>query len=160
MALGDLDSFATGEPTRVQTSTTFESATAAIDKTSAVVVPSSLGRSVWPSVIELGDALLKDDDRFSWQLAVFLDGKPYTQMVVSQQAVRVGTDARCELALPKKAGLAGWQMTFVDFGQSILCIRASADARVVVDDVPIDQAVLQAKDVVVMGRVRIEVLRR
>jgi len=157
---GDVGSFSTGDPTKAVHTADLTAGPADIDKTNMVDLPVGGGRGRWPSDDELMPALSNAAQSFSWQLAVFLDNKPYTQMVVSQQAVRVGTDARCELALPKKAGLAGWQMTVVDFGGALLCMRASPDARVEIDDVAIDQAVLQAGDVVVMGRVRIEIRHR
>ncbi len=86
-----------------------------------------------------------------------LDDKPYTQMPMSQPVIRVGTDARCELALPNASGLAPWQLTLIPFGDVLVCYRASRDARVVVDDVVVDQAVLHDGDEIDLGRVRVRV---
>lgn len=157
----ELSSFRTGQPTGPshQLQRPDGQPMVGSDKTSAMVLPVGLGdRGAWPTEAELEPALKSGDDSTRLvQLEVYLDGKPYTQVPMSQPVVRVGTDARCELALPSAAGLAPWQFTLIPFGDVVVCYRASRDARVVVDDSIVDQAVLHDGDEIDLGRVRVRV---
>ncbi len=112
-------------------------------------------RGAWPTEKELDEALRKRVKPDLVVLEVTLDQKPYTQMPLTLPVTRIGTDARCELALPKGAGLASWQVTLANFKGCVVCYRASPNARVLLDDTPIDQAVLKNGDELVLGRVRI-----
>lgn len=129
-----------------------------VDKTAYSLVP-QLGdadqRGSWPSDDELEEALARRAEKRLMSLEVYLDDSLYTQMPISQPVTRVGTDARCELALPSAAGLAKWQLTVVRFGATCILYKASADARVMIDDVLVDQAVLKDRDVIQLGRIRV-----
>ncbi len=129
-----------------------------LDKTMSSVRPrvgDGTERGPWPSDEALEQGLARVANPSTATLEVFLDGRPYTQMPLSKQVTRIGTDARCELALPNAAGLAKWQLTLVHFGAAVILYRASANARVRIDDVDVDQAVLKDGDKIQLGRVQI-----
>jgi pSer/pThr/pTyr-binding forkhead associated (FHA) protein len=128
------------------------------DKTkSSVASPNSVdgNRGSWPTDEELTLALSRRDHTAKIGLEVYLDDSLYTQMTLTQPVTRIGTDARCEMALPASAGLAPWQLTLVRFGAACILFRASRNARVLVDEVPVDQAVIVDGSQVALGRVRI-----
>jgi len=122
--------------------------------------PVAEGRGPWPTAEALADLLRRRRKKGSVMLDVSLDGKPYTQMTLTLPVTRIGTDPLCELSLPQTAGLASWQLTLINFGGQLLCVRASPDARVLIDDVAIDQAVVKGGDTIALGRVRIVVSER
>jgi pSer/pThr/pTyr-binding forkhead associated (FHA) protein len=110
----------------------------------------------WVSDADLEAALVRRADKRVRRLEVYLDDQLYTQVPLTQQVTRIGTDARCELALPKTAGLAAWQVTIITFPAATLLYRASANARVRVEDDDIDHVLLKDGDTIVLGRVRIQ----
>ncbi len=152
----EIDSFSSPEEQTAATASghrTFDA-----DKTAYSTIPrlgDAGGRGAWPTDVELEEALARRGERKLMSLEVYLDEDLYTQMPLSQDVTRVGTDARCEVALPSAAGLAGWQMTVVRFGSTAILYRASNNARVVLDDSAIDQAVLRDGDVIQLGRLKI-----
>jgi len=109
----------------------------------------------WVSDEDLEAALVRRVDKRPRRLEVYLDDQLYTQVPLTQQVTRIGTDARCELALPRAAGLVGWQLTIITFPAATLLYRASANARVRVDDEDIDHVLLKDGDTIALGRVRL-----
>jgi pSer/pThr/pTyr-binding forkhead associated (FHA) protein len=117
--------------------------------------PAAKHRS-WVTAEDLEAALVRRVDKRVRRLEVYLDDQLYTQVPLTQQVTRIGTDARCELALPSKAGLTAWQLTIITFPAATLLYRASANARVRIDDDDIDHVLLKDGDIISLGRVRIQ----
>lgn len=109
----------------------------------------------WPDDDELEDALSHSASDMLASLEIYLGGKLYTQMPLSQQVTRIGSDPRCELALPARAKLQAWHVTLVNFGAATVCYRAARSADVTIAGNAVDQAVLRDGDSVELGRVRI-----
>lgn len=109
----------------------------------------------WPTDAELALGLRQSESTHFARVDVFLDGQLYTQMPLSQPVVRVGTDPRCELALPGSSGLQPWHATIVALPAAALCVKASAHGDVQRAGTSVGQAVLVDGDIIQMGRVRL-----
>jgi pSer/pThr/pTyr-binding forkhead associated (FHA) protein len=109
----------------------------------------------WPSDDELEDALSQPPGNKLASLEVYLGDKLYTQMPLSNPVTRIGSDARCELALPARSRLCVWHLTLVNLGAATVCYRASKKATVLLDGEPVDQVVLQDGDSLDLGKVRL-----
>ena len=104
----------------------------------------------------LGRADAERDDA----LDVFLDDAPYTQMPLEQTVTRMGSDARCELSMPRASGLGPWHVTFLHVGAALVVYRVGARARLMRNGVEVDMACLNDGDELDFGRVRVVVRRR
>ncbi|MBI1948099.1 MAG: FHA domain-containing protein [Deltaproteobacteria bacterium] len=115
------------------------------------------GGHAWPRDAELLKALSNAPDGSLVTVEVTLAGKPYTQLPLSQTVTRVGTDARCELSLPKSAGLLPWHLTLLHLGGAVVVYRAGRTAAISLAGTDIDMAVLKNGDLLDLGRVRLKI---
>lgn len=113
------------------------------------------GAARWPTDEELDDALAQPAVDKLASLEVYLGERLYTQMPLSNPVTRIGSDARCELALPARSRLKAWHLTLVTLGAATVCFRGSKKATVLVGGEPVDQAVLKDGDAIDLGRVRL-----
>lgn len=115
------------------------------------------GGHAWPRDADLMMTLSNAPDGSLVTVEVTLAGKPYTQLPLSQTVTRVGTDARCELSLPKSAGLTPWHLTLLHLGGAVVLYRAARTAAISLAGTDIDMAVLKNGDLVDLGRVRLKI---
>ena len=114
------------------------------------------GGNAWPRDTELLKALSNAHDGSIATVEVTLAGKPYTQVPLSQSVTRVGTDARCELSLPKSSGLLPWHLTLLHMGSAVVLYRAARAAQISMANNEVDMAVLKSGDSVDLGKVRLK----
>lgn len=112
---------------------------------------------MWAGDDEILQALSNAPDTMLVTLEVMLGGKPYTQMPLSQTVTRVGTDARCELSLPKASGLMPWHMTLLHLGGAVVLYRAARSGRIHLRGREVDMATLRDGDLLDLGKVRVKV---
>ncbi|HEY4224055.1 MAG TPA: FHA domain-containing protein [Myxococcota bacterium] len=124
------------------------------DKTSSAV--HARGHA-WPSDSEVLTALSNTPDTMIVTIEVNLSGKAYTQMPLSQTVTRVGTDARCELSLPKSSGMNPWHMTLIHVGGAVIMYRAARAARIMLAENDVDMAMLRDGDLIDCGKVRLKI---
>ncbi len=110
----------------------------------------------WPGDEELEKVLALSHAVVALTLDVTLKGKAYAQIPLNQAITRVGADARCEVALPKSAGLRPWHCTLLHSGGAVLVQRTNRSASIEVAGKEVDVAVLKNHDVVKMGNVEIK----
>jgi hypothetical protein len=113
----------------------------------------------WPSDDELERAMMVLEAT-SVTLEVTMRGKPYTQVPLSQPVMRLGSDPRCEISMPRSSGLRPWHATFAQVGASILVVRSNRASVVEVDGREVDSALLGNGDSVTVGKVAIVVRAR
>lgn len=113
--------------------------------------------NAWPRDADLLKALSNASDGSLITVEVTLGGKPYTQLPLSQSVTRVGTDARCELSLPKSAGLMPWHLTLLHMGSTVVLYRAARAARITLANNEVDMAVLKNGDTLDLGKVRLKI---
>lgn len=124
------------------------------DKTNASVGEGGRG---WPRDEELLKALSNSPDAIIITVEVMLAGKAYTQMPLSQTVTRVGTDARCELSLPKSSGLMPWHLTLLHLGSAVVLYRAGRSGKIMLAEADVDMAILRDGDLLDLGKVRLKV---
>lgn len=115
------------------------------------------GARAWARDDDLLKALSNSPDTFLVTVEVTLAGKNYTQMPLSQTVTRVGTDARCELSLPKSAGLMPWHLTLLHLGGAVVLYRAARTARIQLAERDVDMAILQDGDMLDCGKVKLKI---
>lgn len=125
------------------------------DSATSTVRAKHNGRPSWPGDDELEDALSQPVQDQLASLEVYLGERLFTQLPLSNPVTRIGSDPRCELALPAGAKLRPWHVTLVHFGGSTLCVRGSKKARVRIGTNEIDQTVLRDGDSLDLGNVRV-----
>jgi pSer/pThr/pTyr-binding forkhead associated (FHA) protein len=118
-------------------------------------VAAALG-GAWPTDDDLERALMVTADSGQMSLEVTLRGKPYTQIPLTQPVMRVGSDPRCEVAMPKTAGLRPWHFTLSQVGSAVLCVRSNRAAIVEINNREIDGIVLHSGDVIKAGKVELK----
>lgn len=106
-----------------------------------------------PSELELELVLRQVAVTPFFRVEVYLDGHIYTQIPLSQPIVRLGTDARCELAIPRVSDLRPWHLTFFNYGAHVMCSRASSESVIELDGVSIDAVVLRNEDTLNLGKI-------
>jgi pSer/pThr/pTyr-binding forkhead associated (FHA) protein len=116
--------------------------------------------TAWPTDEALLSCLAASQREALISLEVFLDGNRYTQMPLSNEVTRIGSDARCDLALPPESGVAPWHCTLIHVGSSTICYRANRSAHLESGGDQFDAAVLEDGDELLLGRVRIVLRRR
>ena len=133
------------------------------DRTSAGIDVASLHGSLqggtpgaWPSDDDLDRALAQTNDTAAVTIDVTMKGKSYAQIPLSQAVTRVGTDPRCECALPKASGLRSWHMTFAQMGGAVVVTRANRSAKLEVGGKEIDAATLRNGDIIRIGAVEMK----
>ena len=109
----------------------------------------------WPNEDELDRALMVMPGGGDVTLDVTMRGRPYTQVPLSQLVARLGSDARCELSMPKTAGLRPWHLTFSRLGNVILCVRSNKNAVFEHNGNDVDVALLRDGDTIKAGKVEI-----
>ncbi len=125
------------------------------DRTSAGFDVASLGGS-WPTDDDLERALGLTNEACTVTLDVGMRGKPYAQIPLESNVARVGADPRCEVSLPKSAGLRPWHCTLTVFGGVVVVSRANRVGAVELAGKDIDIAVAKNFDVLKMGNVEIK----
>ncbi len=115
------------------------------------------GAQLWARDADLLKALSNAPDASIVTVEVTLAGKPYTQLPLSQTVTRVGADARCELSLPKSAGLMPWHLTLLHLGGAVVLYRAARTASIAIGGNDVDMAVLRNGEVVDLGKVKLKV---
>jgi pSer/pThr/pTyr-binding forkhead associated (FHA) protein len=110
-------------------------------------------RGAHPTEKELDRVLSQISEPPFFRVEVYLDGNLYTQIPLSQPIVRLGTDARCELAIPRASDLRPWHLTLLNFGPKVICSRASRDAFVEVDGEKCEEIVLKNEDKINLGKI-------
>lgn len=113
----------------------------------------------WPSDDDLERAMMVLEAS-SVTLEVTMRGKPYTQVPLSQPVMRLGSDPRCEISMPRSSGLRPWHATFAQVGASILVVRSNRASVVEHDGHDVDSALLGSGDSVTVGKVTIVVRAR
>lgn len=115
------------------------------------------GGNAWARDGDLLKALSNAPDGSIVTVEVTLAGKPYTQLPLSQTVTRVGADARCELSLPKSAGLMPWHITLLHLGGAVVLYRAARSAAIAIGGTDVDMAVLKNGEVVDLGKVKLKI---
>jgi len=107
----------------------------------------------WPSAPETATALSASQRPASaGRLEVFVDGRIVTEVPLALGAVRVGSDARCDVALPPLAGIAPWHLLVIAIGESVVMMRVGdAPAPRIVGKV-VYQSFLEPGDKIDLGR--------
>jgi len=113
----------------------------------------------WPSDDDLEDALMVLEAS-SVTLEVTMKGKPYAQIPMSQPVMRLGSDPRCEISMPKSSGLRAWHVTFVLVGARILIARSNRSSAMEFGGADADVCLAKSGDSVKLGRVEILVRMR
>lgn len=128
------------------------------DRTTVGVEISSLGGG-WPSDDDLEQAMMVLEAT-SVTLEVTMRGKPYTQVPLSQPVMRLGSDPRCEISMPRSSGLRPWHITLAQVGASILAVRSNRASAMEVNGREVDSALLRNGDTLTVGKVAIVVRAR
>ncbi len=115
------------------------------------------GGRAWATDDEVLRALSNSPDSVMATLEVQLGGKPYTQMPLSQTVTRVGTDARCELSLPKSSGLMAWHLTLLHMGGTVVLYRAARAGRIQLAETDVDMAIAKDGDMLDLGKVKLKI---
>ncbi len=123
------------------------------DKTSTAMEQQE-GSREWPSDDDLERAMMVLEAT-SATLEVSLKGRSYAQIPLSQPVMRLGSDPRCEISMPKASGLRPWHVTFSQVGATILVVRSNGAALVEQDGREVDAAILGNGDTLKMGKVEI-----
>ena len=123
------------------------------DKTSTGIEQQGGSRD-WPTDDDLERAMMVLEAT-SATLEVSLKGRSYAQIPLSQPVMRLGSDPRCEISMPKASGLRPWHVTFSQVGATILVVRSNGSALVEQDGREVDAAILGNGDTLKMGKVEI-----
>ncbi len=123
------------------------------DKTSTAMEQQG-GSREWPTDDDLERAMMVLEAT-SATLEVSLKGRSYAQIPLSQPVMRLGSDPRCEISMPKASGLRPWHVTFSQVGATILVVRSNGAALVEQDGREVDAAILGNGDTLKMGKVEI-----
>lgn len=76
-----------------------------------------------------------------------------TEVPLSLGPVRIGSDARCDVALPPLPGIAPWHLLITQIGDSVLMVRIGEAAAPRIAGRAVYQAFLLPDDSVELGRV-------
>lgn len=125
------------------------------DRTTAGFDVQGLG-GAWPGDDDLERVLSVAADSVVVTLDVILKGKPYAQIPLSSSVTRVGADPRCEVSLPKSAGLRPWHCTILQMGAAVVVTRSNRAAFVEVGGKDIDVVVVKNNDALKLGNVEIK----
>ena len=122
-------------------------------------VAAALG-GAWPTDDDLERAMMVLADGGLMSLEVTLRGKPYTQIPLNQPVMRVGNDPRCEVSMPKSAGLRPWHVTLSQIGSTVLCVRSNRSAVVEIAGKEVEAVLLHSGDTFKIGKVEIKLRAR
>lgn len=113
----------------------------------------------WPSGADSAVALSSSQRPSSnGHISVAVDGKTLTEVPLSLGPVRIGSDARCDVALPPLPGIAPWHLLILQIGDAILMVRVGEAAAPRIGGRSIYQAFLLPDDVIELGRVQLTYL--
>ncbi len=113
----------------------------------------------WPTDDELEGAMMIVESS-SVTLEITLRGKPYTQVPLNLPVMRLGSDPRCEISLPRSSGLRPWHVTFAQVGASLLAVRSNQTALLEVDGREVASALLANGQTLTVGKVSLLVRAR
>ncbi len=113
----------------------------------------------WPTDDELEGAMMVVETA-SVTLEITMRGKPYTQVPLNLPVMRLGSDPRCEISLPRSSGLRPWHVTFAQVGASLLAVRSNETARLEVDGREVASALLTNGQTLTVGKVSLLVRAR
>ena len=123
------------------------------DKTSTAIEGLG-GAGAWPTDDDLERAMMVLEAT-SVTLEVSLKGRSYAQIPLSQPVMRLGSDPRCEISIPKSSGLRPWHVTFSQVGATVLVVRTNASAVIEQHGREVDAAILGNGDTIKLGKVEI-----
>ena len=129
------------------------------DKTTTGFDVAALG-GAWPTDDDLERAMMVLADASLMSLEVTLRGKPYTQIPLNQPVMRVGNDPRCEVSMPKSAGLRPWHVTLSQIGSAVLCVRSNRSAVVEIAGKEVEAVLLHSGDTIKIGKVEMKLRAR
>ena len=108
----------------------------------------------WPGSADAAMALASSQRPSSnGHISVAVDGKVLTEVPLSLGPVRIGSDARCDVALPPLPGIAPWHLLITQIGDSVLMVRIGEAAAPRIAGRAVYQAFLLPDDSVELGRV-------
>ncbi|MBI5496419.1 MAG: FHA domain-containing protein [Deltaproteobacteria bacterium] len=117
--------------------------------------------ALWPSDREVEDALtLSSQLSPAGLLEVRVDNRLLTEVPLDKAALRIGSDARCDVALPPLTAISGWHLVVVRMGATVLLSRVGDAPIARVGGRPMAQAFLREGDRVELGRVSLVYRRR
>ncbi|MBN2360344.1 MAG: FHA domain-containing protein [Deltaproteobacteria bacterium] len=110
----------------------------------------------WPSASETSLALAASQrPATSGRLEVMVDGRVVTEVPLALGAVRIGSDARCDVALPPLPGIAPWHVLVVAVGEAVIMLRIGDAPAPRIDGRVVYQSFLMPGDKVELGRAAI-----
>ncbi|MEW5851123.1 MAG: FHA domain-containing protein [Myxococcota bacterium] len=108
----------------------------------------------WPNERETDQALMASTQLApAGRLEVRLDKRLITEVPLDRAALRIGSDARCDVALPPLPGVASWHLVLVRISGAVVLMRIGSAMMPRVGGRPVCQAFLQDGDRVELGRV-------
>jgi pSer/pThr/pTyr-binding forkhead associated (FHA) protein len=117
--------------------------------------------ALWPTDRDTEEALtLSSQLAPAGLLEVRVDNRLMTEVPLDRAALRIGSDARCDVALPPLTSISGWHLVVVRMGGTVVLNRVGDSALPRVDGRPVAQAFLQEGDRVELGRVTLVYRRR
>jgi pSer/pThr/pTyr-binding forkhead associated (FHA) protein len=122
---------------------------------SGVVLPDGTVESPhWPVEREIEEALLASMELApGGRLEVLLDKRLLTEVPLDRAALRIGSDARCDVALPPVPGVTRWHLAAVRLGGTVMLCRVGTSPMPRVGGRAVAQAFLQDGELVELGRV-------
>lgn len=110
----------------------------------------------WPSATEAALALAASQrPATTGRLEVMVDNRVVTEVPLALGAVRIGSDARCDVALPPLPGIAPWHVLVVAVGEAVMMLRIGDSPAPRIDGRVVYQAFLMPGDKVELGRAAI-----
>ncbi len=143
----------------VNPTTTGNQAPRLSDRTSTGIDINGAFGAAWPSDDDLEDALMVLEAE-SVTLDVTMKDRPYAQIPMSQPVMRLGSDPRCEISMPKSSGLRPWHVTFSLVGKNVLITRSNRASHLEHNGQEADVCIAKSGDTVKLGRVAITLRMR
>lgn len=110
----------------------------------------------WPGPGDVAAALIESQKApTSGRLEVEVDGRIMTEVPLKLGAVRIGSDARCDVALPPLPGIAAWHLLVVAIGEAVILFRIGDAPAPRIEGRVVYQAFLLPGDRVELGRAAI-----
>jgi len=115
----------------------------------------------WPSERETDEALSASTRLApAGVIEVRQDGRLLTEVPLDRTALRIGSDARCDVALPPLTAISGWHLAVVRVGETVLLVRVGDSAPPRMGGRSVAQAFLKEGDIVELGRISLRFRRR
>ncbi|MFH1810977.1 MAG: FHA domain-containing protein [Pseudomonadota bacterium] len=110
----------------------------------------------WPSSADTAVALAASQRPAAvGRIEVLVDGKTVTEVPLALGAVRIGSDARCDVALPPLPGIAPWHLLVTAVGEAVLMLRIGDAPAPRIENRAVYQAFLVPGEKVDLGRASI-----